>query len=106
MIAPPGRTRRDALVAALAGFDVGISGLPAGLHLLLTLPDGAEHAVLRHAGEAGVALAGLSRLRHPLAGTDAPGDGIVVNYGAPAEHAFAAAVDALRLVLGNSGLAR
>jgi GntR family transcriptional regulator / MocR family aminotransferase len=46
------RRRRDALVAALAGFDVGISGFPAGLHLLLTLPDGAEHRVLRRAGRA------------------------------------------------------
>lgn len=101
------RRRRDALVAALAGFDVGVSGLPAGLHLLLTLPDGAEHVVLRRAGEADVALAGLSRLRHPLAAADTPHrDGIVVNFGAPAEHSFAAAVDALCGALRDSGLAR
>ena len=62
------RRRRDVLVDALAGFDVGISGLSAGLHLLLTLPDGAEQEVLRRAGEAGVALSGLALLRHPLAG--------------------------------------
>ena len=31
------RRRRDMLVDALAGFDVGISGLSAGLHLLLTV---------------------------------------------------------------------
>jgi GntR family transcriptional regulator / MocR family aminotransferase len=101
------RRRRDALVAALAGFDVGVSGLPAGLHLLLTLPDGAEHTVLRRAGEAGLALAGLSRLRHPLAAADTPHrDGIVVNFGGPAEHSFAAAVDTLCGVLRVSGLAR
>jgi GntR family transcriptional regulator/MocR family aminotransferase len=101
------RRRRDALVSALAGFDVRITGLPAGLHLLLHLPGGIEHDVLRRAGEAGVALAGLSRLRHPLTGPQPPHrDGIVVNFGAPAEHAFAAAVDALCGVLSASGLAR
>jgi GntR family transcriptional regulator/MocR family aminotransferase len=99
------RRRRDALVAALAGFDVGISGLSAGVNMLLTLPDGAEHAVLRRAGEAGIALTGLSTMRHPLAGTEIPGlDGIIVGFAAPAEHAFAAAVDALCGVLKASGL--
>jgi GntR family transcriptional regulator / MocR family aminotransferase len=94
------RRRRDALVSALAGFDVEIGGLSAGLHLLLGLPDGAEHEVLRRAGEAGVGLAGLSRLRHPQAGPEIPNrDGVVVSFGTPAEHAFAAAVDALCGVL-------
>ena len=98
------RRRREALVAALAGFDVGISGVPAGLHVLLTLPDGLEHTVLRRAAEAGVALAGLARLRHPLAPSDAPRrDGIVVNFGTPAQHEFTAAIDALCGVLRDSG---
>ena len=52
------RRRRDALVEALADFDVGISGLAAGVNVLLTLPDGTEHEVLRRAGEAGIALNG------------------------------------------------
>ena len=96
------RRRRDVLVDALAGFDVGISGLSAGLHLLLTLPDGAEQEVLRRAGEAGVALSGLALLRHPLAGPEIPEtDGVVVSFGTPAEHAFAAAVDALWRVLDD-----
>jgi GntR family transcriptional regulator/MocR family aminotransferase len=100
------RRRRDALIGALSGFDVGIGGLSAGLHLLLTLPDGAEQEVLRRAGEAGVGLAGLSRLRHPLAGREiAQSDGVVVNFGTPAEHAFGTAVAALRAVLSASGLA-
>jgi GntR family transcriptional regulator / MocR family aminotransferase len=100
------RRRRDALVSALAGFDVEIGGLSAGLHLLLGLPDGVEHEVLRRAGEAGVALAGLSRLRHPQAGPEIPNrDGVVVSFGTPAEHAFAAAIDALCGVLRASGLA-
>jgi GntR family transcriptional regulator / MocR family aminotransferase len=100
------RRRRDALVEALADFKVGISGLSAGVNMLLTLPDGTEHAVLRRAGEAGIALNGLSMMRHPLAGPEIPHrDGIIVGFAAPAEHAFAAAVDALCDVLTASGLA-
>ena len=97
------RRRRDALVDALAGFDVGISGLAAGVNVLLTLPEGSEHEVLRRAGEAGVSLQGLSRMRHPLAESEHR-DGIIVGFAAPAEHAFAAAVDALCGVLRASGL--
>ncbi|MGE2716021.1 PLP-dependent aminotransferase family protein [Mycolicibacterium litorale] len=94
------RRRRDRLVDALAPFDVGVRGLSAGLNLLLTLPDGAEHEVLRRAGDAGIALAGLSIMRHPAAGPEVPDpDGVIVGFGAPAEHAFTAAVDALCGVL-------
>ncbi|OBF36536.1 GntR family transcriptional regulator [Mycobacterium sp. ACS1612] len=100
------RRRRDALVEALTGFDVEISGLSAGVNVLLTLPDGSEPEVLRRAGEAGIALQGLSRMRHPLAGRDVPDrDGIVVGFAAPSEHAFAAAVEALCAVLRASSLA-
>ena len=96
------RRRRDLLVEALRPFDVGIVGLSAGLHLLLTLPDGTEHEVLRRAGEAGIALSGLALLRHPDAGPEISStDGIVVNFGTPAEHAFVAAVDALCGVLAS-----
>jgi GntR family transcriptional regulator / MocR family aminotransferase len=99
------RRRRDALVDALSGFDVGISGLAAGVNMLLTLPDGAEPEVLRRAGEAGIALNGLSMMRHPLAGPDMPNpDGIIVGFAAPAEHAFGRAIDALCGVLRASGL--
>jgi GntR family transcriptional regulator / MocR family aminotransferase len=101
------RRRRDALVDALADFDVGISGLSAGVNVLLTLPDGTEHEAMRRAGEAGIALNGLSLMRHPLAGPDIPApEGIIVGFAAPAEHAFAAAVDALCNVLTASGLRR
>jgi GntR family transcriptional regulator/MocR family aminotransferase len=97
------RRRRDDLADALAEFDVGISGLAAGVNVLLTLPDGSEHEVLRRAGEAGIALQGLSRMRHPLA--EVPnGDGIIVGFAAPAEHAFGRAVEALCAVLRASGL--
>jgi GntR family transcriptional regulator/MocR family aminotransferase len=96
------RRRRDMLVARLdrCAPTIGISGLAAGLHLLLTLPDDTEPEVLRRAGDTGVALAGLSRLRHPGADHRIPRpDGVVVNFGTPAEHAFPAAVDALCAVL-------
>jgi GntR family transcriptional regulator / MocR family aminotransferase len=97
------RRRRDALVEALADFDVGISGLAAGVNVLLTLPGGSEHEVLQRAGEAGIALQGLSRMRHPLADV-ASRDGIIVGFGAPAEHAFDRAVAALCDVLRASRL--
>jgi GntR family transcriptional regulator/MocR family aminotransferase len=101
------RRRRDALVDALSGFDVGISGLAAGVNVLLTLPDGREPEVLRRAGEAGITLQGLSRMRHPHAGPQtATRDGIIVGFAAPAEHAFGRAVDALCGVLTASGLAK
>jgi GntR family transcriptional regulator/MocR family aminotransferase len=97
------RRRRDTLVRRLEEFDVVISGLSAGLHLLLLLPDDTEPELLRRAGEAGIALSGLLGLRHPLAGPDVPAaDGLVVNFGAPADHAFAPAVDALCSVLAAS----
>ncbi len=100
------RRRRDLLVQALSAFDIGISGLDAGLNLLLTLPDGAEHEVLQRAGEAGVAFQGLSLMRHPLAGPEVPRpDGVIIGFGTPAEHAFGRAVEALCAVLGASGLA-
>ena len=99
------RRRRQALVERLAvlGSAVRVRGLPAGLHVLLTLPDDTEHEVLRRAGSAGVGVASLSLLRHPAAGPDVPRpDGVVVNFGTPAEHAFGAAVEALCTVLADT----
>ncbi|SEH57745.1 transcriptional regulator, GntR family [Mycolicibacterium rutilum] len=99
------RRRRDTLVEALGRFDIGIGGLNAGLNMLLTLPDGAEPEVVQRAGEAGVALQGLSLMRHPLAGPDVPQpDGVIVGFGTPPEHAFNAAVEALCDILAASGL--
>lgn len=99
------RRRRDTLVSALSGFDVGVSGLAAGVNALVTLPDGAEAEVMRRAGEAGIALQGLSIMRHPDAGVEVPDpDGLIIGFAAPGEHAFAPAVAALCEVLGASGL--
>jgi len=97
------RRRRDVLVSALSPFQVSVSGLAAGVNALLMLPDGAEPEVMRRAGEAGIALSGLSIMRHPQA--DVPDlDGLVVGFAAPAEHAYPAAVSALCEVLRASGL--
>jgi GntR family transcriptional regulator/MocR family aminotransferase len=81
--------------------------LSAGVNLVLTLPDGAEHEVLRRAGDAGIALQGLTIMRHPLAGreVDDP-DGVIIGFAAPPDHAFPAAIDALLGVLKATGLAR
>ncbi|VEG58353.1 GntR family transcriptional regulator [Mycolicibacterium aurum] len=99
------RKRRDLLVSALAPLRVGVSGLAAGVNLLVSLPDGMEPEVLRRAGEAGVGLTGLSMMRHPLAGSEIPApDGVIVGFAAPADHAFSSAVSALCEVLAASGL--
>ena len=55
-----------------------------GVNLVLTLPDDTEQAVVRRAGEAGIALQG---------------------FAAPADHAFRRAVDALLAMLETTGLA-
>lgn len=45
-------------------------------------------------------LNGLSLMRHPSAGPEIPDpDGVIIGFGAPAEHAFGPAVDALCRVL-------
>ena len=94
------RRRRDALAEKLSGLDVEITGLSAGLHALIRLPDGTEHEVVRRAADAGIALSGLALLRHPDATPDTPHqDGVVVSFGTPADHEFTAALDALHGVL-------
>jgi GntR family transcriptional regulator/MocR family aminotransferase len=100
------RRRRDRLVAALAERAPGVrvSGIAAGLHAVLRLPPGTEREVVRGASWLGLAVMGLGEFRHPDA-RDAPdspyfpgseaSDALVVGYGTPPEHGFAAALDAL-----------
>ncbi|MFE6484970.1 aminotransferase class I/II-fold pyridoxal phosphate-dependent enzyme, partial [Streptomyces sp. NPDC057757] len=94
------RRRRDRLVAALAerAPHIEVTGVAAGLHAVLRLPPGTEQSAVKAAVWQGVALDGLGDFRHPEAVTAAP-DGLVVGYATPAEHAYAAAVDALCGVL-------
>ncbi|MEE1927944.1 PLP-dependent aminotransferase family protein [Streptomyces sp. TRM 70351] len=91
------RRRRDALVAALAERHphVRVTGIAAGLHAVLELPPGTEPDAVRGAAWQGLAVDGLARFRHPAAPEAAPADALVVGYGAPPEHAFADALDAL-----------
>lgn len=101
------RNRRDRLVAALAGRVPGarVTGIAAGLHVVVELPPGTEEAALRAARREGVAVEGLARFRHPESPDTGP-DGLVVGYGTPPEHAFTAAVDALcRALRGALGRA-
>jgi GntR family transcriptional regulator/MocR family aminotransferase len=93
--------RRDQLVATLADRApaVRVTGIAAGLHAVLELPPGAEARALSAAAAEGLAVGALSTFRHPDA-RDAPRDGLVVGYGAPAEHAFAGALEALCRALG------
>jgi GntR family transcriptional regulator/MocR family aminotransferase len=89
------RRRRDDLIVALAEVPaVRARGIAAGLHAVLDLPaDGPSEAeVLAALAADGVAADGLSRYWHR------PGprpSGLVVGFGAPAEHAFPAALEAL-----------
>ncbi|MER5480264.1 PLP-dependent aminotransferase family protein [Streptomyces sp. NPDC002734] len=90
------RDRRDQLVTALTerAPHVTATGIAAGLHAVLRLPPGTEASVVKAATWQGIALDGLAAFRHPGATTPA-GDGLVVGYAAPAEHAYRAALDAL-----------
>ncbi|MGW2822526.1 MocR-like pyridoxine biosynthesis transcription factor PdxR [Streptomyces sp. NPDC001443] len=94
------RGRRDRLVEALAARapHIEVTGVAAGLHVVLRLPDGTERSTVEAAGRRGVALDGLAAFRHP--GTDmAVRDGLVVGYATPSDHAYGAAVEALCGVL-------
>ncbi|MFD3514957.1 PLP-dependent aminotransferase family protein [Streptomyces sp. NPDC058657] len=95
------RARRNQLVAALAASapHVHATGVAAGLHAVLRLPDGAEGDALRAAAHQGLALDSLAPFRHPEADTAAPA-GLVVGYATPPDHAYQAALDALCRALG------
>ena len=90
------RRRRDDLVAALAerAPEVRVSGIAAGLHVILELPPGTEQSVIRAAHWQGLALEGLSAYRHP----EAPGEGregLMVGYARPTDSAWAPTLEAL-----------
>ncbi|MGW0612947.1 MocR-like pyridoxine biosynthesis transcription factor PdxR [Streptomyces sp. NPDC002788] len=94
------RRRRDALVAAVAARapEVRVTGIAAGLHVLLRLPSGTEQSVVQSAHWRGLALHGLARYGNPAA-TVEPVDALVVGYGTPPDHAWSGALDALCAVL-------
>ena len=95
------RSRRDRLVDALRQHAprVRITGIAAGLHLLLELPDGhTEHDVITRAARHGLALEGLASYQR-TPGTHPPA--LVVGYGTPHEHAFTGAVARLTAALSD-----
>jgi GntR family transcriptional regulator/MocR family aminotransferase len=96
------RRRRDRLVAALRRHAprVRISGIAAGLHALVELPDGLpEEAVVTRAAERGLSLQGLGEYAH---GPHTHPPALVVGYAKPPEHAFTAAVARLAAVLRDA----
>ncbi|MFI1681533.1 PLP-dependent aminotransferase family protein [Streptomyces sp. NPDC020607] len=90
------RHRRDRLVTALAerAPHITATGIAAGLHAVLRLPPGTEASAVKAAAWQGVSLDGLTTFRHPRA-TMPAGDGLVVGYATPTEHAYGAALEAL-----------
>ncbi|MFE7329245.1 PLP-dependent aminotransferase family protein [Streptomyces sp. NPDC057565] len=93
------RRRRDQLVAALAEHApaLRVSGIAAGLHAVVELPEGTERAVIQAAAWQGLALEGLARFRHTDA--EAGGDALVISYGTPTDSAWAGTLEALCRVL-------
>ncbi|MFE7295306.1 PLP-dependent aminotransferase family protein [Streptomyces sp. NPDC057579] len=90
------RRRRDALVAALAEAapQVHVSGIAAGLHAVLELPPGTEQSIVQAALWQGLAVHGLREFTDPAAPAVAR-DALVIAYGRPPDHSFAAVLDAL-----------
>ncbi|MYS88228.1 MULTISPECIES: PLP-dependent aminotransferase family protein [Streptomyces] len=90
------RGRRDRLVAALAEHAplIEATGIAAGLHAVLRLPPGTEASTVKAAAWQGIALDGLAAFRHPDTDT-AAGDGLVVGYATPSDHAYGPALEAL-----------
>ena len=97
------RERRDRLVAELAERVPGarVSGIAAGLHMLVGLPPeaGTLDAVITRAHARGLALGGLPTFGAPPGAPPA----LVIGYGTPPEHAFKGAVDLLCEVLTTPG---
>ncbi|WP_411120783.1 PLP-dependent aminotransferase family protein [Streptomyces sp. x-19] len=90
------RRRRDQLVAALAEAapHVHVSGIAAGLHAVLELPPGTEQSIVQAALWQGLAVHGLREFTDP-AFPAAARDALVIAYGRPPDHSFAAVLDAL-----------
>jgi GntR family transcriptional regulator / MocR family aminotransferase len=93
------RRRRDRLVGALAREvpRVSVTGIAAGLHVLVRLPAGAaEQDVVVRAAARGLAVQGLAASR---AGEQDLGPALVVGYATPPAHAYSTAVARLCAVL-------
>jgi GntR family transcriptional regulator/MocR family aminotransferase len=93
------RRRRDRLLAMVAHHSphVRVTGIAAGLHALVTLPDGvSESAVIDAAARRGLALDGLARF---TTGEPPEPGALVIGYGTPPEHSYTAALARLDATL-------
>jgi GntR family transcriptional regulator/MocR family aminotransferase len=112
------RRRRDRLAAALHRLGPHVTGIAAGLHAVLELPDAdTERYLVARAGRHGLALQGLESFHvagSAVAGpgqtgpagpsTTGPGQaGLVIGYGRPPEHAYTTALARLCAVLAPDG---
>jgi GntR family transcriptional regulator/MocR family aminotransferase len=93
------RRRRDQLIEAVATAapDARITGMSAGLHVLLELPSGNESAVVQGSAWQDLAVYGLAQFRHP--DTVEQRDALVIGYGTPSASAWSGALEALCRVL-------
>ncbi|MER6098633.1 PLP-dependent aminotransferase family protein [Streptomyces sp. NPDC001728] len=94
------RRRRNELIGRLAAEapHLRVSGVAAGLHIVLELPPGTEQDVIRSGAWQGLALQGLGHFRRPDAVGSRP-DGLVLGYGTPSDSQWAGALDALMRAL-------
>jgi GntR family transcriptional regulator / MocR family aminotransferase len=96
------RRRRDRLVAALRRHapQVRPSGIAAGVHALVELPDPLrEDDVVARAAERGLSLQGLGAYAH---GSRPHPQALVAGYAKPPEHSYTAAVARLAAVLRDA----
>ncbi|MCW2558669.1 MAG: GntR-family transcriptional regulator [Mycobacterium sp.] len=89
------RRRREQLVAAVTRSSptTTVTGMPAGLHVMLEIAGGDESAQVRRPAWRRLGVEGLDLYRHPEGGHER--DGVVIGYAAPAPSAWSAALDAL-----------
>lgn len=89
------RHRREQLVAAVARSSPAttVTGMAAGLQVMVELAGGGESAVRRQLAWRRLGVEGLDRYRHPESGSAQ--DGLVIGFAGPAPSAWSAALDAL-----------
>jgi GntR family transcriptional regulator/MocR family aminotransferase len=89
------RRRREQLVAAVARSapTCVVSGLPAGLHVMMEQVGGDRDVLSGQRGWRRLGVEGLDLFRHPESGSDR--DGVVVGFAAPAPSAWSSALAAL-----------
>lgn len=93
------RRRRDQLVDAVRAVspDTRITGMSAGLQILLELPSRNESAVVQGSAWQDLAVYGLAQFRHP--DLIEQRDALVIGYGTPSASAWSGALEALCRVL-------